>query len=93
VRRAVDELAREGILIKEQGRGTYVSRALEITQGLNTLSTVTDTLLQMGLTPENVEITLEMEEASESLAAALQIEPARSGTKFVAQCPTAPPFA
>ena len=75
VRRAVDELAREGILLKEQGRGTYVSRVLEITQGLNTLSTVTDTLLQMGLTPENVEIALAMEEASESLAAALQIEP------------------
>jgi GntR family transcriptional regulator len=75
VRRAVDELAREGILLKEQGRGTYVSRALEITQGLNTLSTVTDTLLQMGLTPENVTIRLEMEEAGESVAAALQIEP------------------
>jgi GntR family transcriptional regulator len=75
VRRAVDELSREGILIKEQGRGTYVSRAPEITQGLNTLSTVTDTLLQMGLTPENAEITLEMEEAEESVAAALKIEP------------------
>lgn len=75
VRRAVDELAREGILLKEQGRGTYVARALEITQGLNTLSTVTDTLVGMGLTPENVELTLAMEDAGEAVAASLQVQP------------------
>ncbi len=75
VRRAVDELAREGLVYKEQGRGTFVARNIEITQGLNTLSTVTDTLRAMGLVPENGETTLAMEAADPEIAKSLHVDP------------------
>ena len=74
VRRAIDELAREGLLRKEQGKGTFV-RAQEITQLLNALTGVTETMVAMGLAPADRELELRMEPAAESIAQLLGLEP------------------
>lgn len=74
VRRAIDELAREGLLRKEQGRGTYV-HSPEITQPLNTLIGVTETMQSMGLVPEDLEVSLSLEPVPESIGALLRLDP------------------
>ncbi len=74
VRRAIDELAREGLLRKEQGRGTYV-HSPEITQPLNTLIGVTETMQSMGLVPADLDVDLSVEPVPASIGALLRLEP------------------
>lgn len=74
VRRAIDELAREGLLRKEQGRGTYV-HSPEITQPLNTLIGVTETMQSMGLVPDDLDVYLAREPVPPSIGALLRLEP------------------
>jgi Transcriptional regulators len=76
VRRAIDELGREGLLRKEQGRGTYV-HSPEITQPLNTLIGVTETMQSMGLVPEDLDVSLAIEPVPESIGALLRLERGR----------------
>lgn len=73
VRRAIDELARKGLLRKEQGRGTYVYSP-EITQPLNTLIGVTETMQSMGLVPEDLDVSLAIEPVPESIGALLRLD-------------------
>lgn len=73
VRRAIDELAREGLLRKEQGRGTYV-HSPEITQDLNTLVGVTETMYAMGLVPEDLSTQLFLEAAPDPIAQMLGLQ-------------------
>lgn len=74
VRRAIEELAREGLLRKEQGRGTYVRRP-EITHTLNTLVGVTETMYSMGVVPEDIDLQLFREPVPPKIAAPLSLEP------------------
>lgn len=74
VRRAIEELAREGHLRKEQGRGTYV-RQPEITHTLNTLVGVTETMYAMGLVPEDIDLQLFREPVPPGIATTLRLEP------------------
>lgn len=76
VRRAIEELAREGLLRKEQGRGTYV-HSPEITQALNTLIGVTETMQSIGLVPEDLDVSLGLEPVPESIGALLRLERGR----------------
>jgi GntR family transcriptional regulator len=61
------------LLRKEQGRGTFV-HSPEITQPLNTLIGVTETMQSMGLTPEDLDVSLTIEPASAMIAARLGTE-------------------
>ncbi|MGH9401509.1 MAG: GntR family transcriptional regulator, partial [Terriglobia bacterium] len=47
VRRAIDELVTEGLLIRQQGRGTFVQR-LKLTHELNMITSWTEQLLAAG---------------------------------------------
>jgi GntR family transcriptional regulator len=51
VRKALDRLADEGVVVRVQGKGTYVSQP-EVTQDLRSLRTVSEVLTQAGLIPE-----------------------------------------
>ncbi|MFZ0543848.1 MAG: GntR family transcriptional regulator [Candidatus Promineifilaceae bacterium] len=51
VRKALDRLADDGVVVRVQGKGTYVSKA-EVTQDLRSLRTISEVLTQAGLIPE-----------------------------------------
>ncbi|NPV53880.1 MAG: GntR family transcriptional regulator [Firmicutes bacterium] len=57
VRKAVEELVADGLLIKRQGKGTFVQKP-KITQNLNLITSFGETLVARGLTPKisNVEV-------------------------------------
>lgn len=54
VRRAVDELAREGLLVRRQGSGTFVARP-KVTEELGMLHSWTDGMRVQGLEPRTVD--------------------------------------
>ena len=58
VRQAIAELAQEGLLQSERGRGTFV-REPKITQKLNQISSWAETIQAIGMMPRTVEIQIE----------------------------------
>lgn len=58
VRRAISELAKEGLLECERGKGTFV-REPKITQRLNQITSWAETILAIGMTPRTVERQIE----------------------------------
>ena len=81
VRRALDELAREGRLQRRQGRGTFV-QAPRLDVGLVDSLSFTEEMQRRGLDAETRLIAARPEAASEAVAAALALE-AGSPTLYV----------
>jgi GntR family transcriptional regulator, N-acetylglucosamine utilization regulator len=74
IRRALDELAREGRLGREQGRGTFVLPP-RLDRDIGGSMSFTDEMQRRGLDPETRLIAARPEAAGEIVAAALQLEP------------------
>lgn len=73
VRRALDELSREGRLRRHQGRGTFVLPP-RLERDIAAAMSFTEEMQRRGLDPETKLIAARPEAASESVAAALQME-------------------
>ena len=74
IRRALDELSREGRLQRSQGRGTFVL-APRLDVGLAEALSFTEEMQVRGLDAETRLIAARPEAASEAVAAALQLDP------------------
>ena len=74
IRRALDELAREGRLGREQGRGTFVLPP-RLDRDIGASMSFTEEMQRRGLDPETRLISARPEAAVETVAAALQLEP------------------
>jgi len=74
VRRALDELAREGRLGRQQGRGTFVLPP-RLDRDIGGSMSFTDEMQRRGLDPETRLLAARPEAAGETVAAALQLEP------------------
>jgi GntR family transcriptional regulator, N-acetylglucosamine utilization regulator len=74
IRRALDELSREGRLQRHQGRGTFVLKP-RLERDIAAAQSFTEEMQRRGLDPETKLIAARPEAASESVAAALQLEP------------------
>jgi len=74
IRRALDELAREGRLGRQQGRGTFVLPP-RLDRDIGGSMSFSDEMQRRGLDPETRLIAARPEAAAETVAAALQLEP------------------
>ena len=74
VRRALDELSRERRLTRSRGRGTYVNPPI-IDRNLQAALSFPDEMRRLGLEPSTHLVAARPESASETIAAALRIEP------------------
>lgn len=72
IRRALDELVFEGIIVRKQGRGTFV-REKPITQELPRLLSWSAQMRQMGFEPRSANCDIELIEPSKEQAAALNL--------------------
>lgn len=80
LRKAVDELVTEGLLLREQGRGTFVQRP-KVTHELNRITSWTDQLLALGQIPRTLHLETEEIEPPNRVAHDLKLSP--SETVFV----------
>lgn len=74
VRRALDELVSEGLIVRQQGRGTFV-REQPIAQELTLLLSWSAQMRQMGLEPKSASCEIELVEPTKDQATALQLLP------------------
>jgi GntR family transcriptional regulator len=74
IRRALDELSREGRLGRQQGRGTFVLPP-RLDRDIGGAMSFTEEMQRRGLDPETRLLAARPEAASETVAAALQLEP------------------
>ena len=74
IRRALDELSREGRLQRHQGRGTFVLPP-RLDRDIAGAMSFTEEMQRRGLDPETRLVAARPEAASETVAAALQLEP------------------
>ena len=74
VRQALSELTNEGILRREQGRGTFVAER-KIQQGLSHLSGFTEDMTSRGLQPGGRLLCLALQHAPDAALLALQLTP------------------
>lgn len=74
IRRAVDELVREGIVIREKGRGTYVAPPKH-SYRFTTLTSFTEELIEKGFRPGTRILDFSVLPASEEVAGRLKIPP------------------
>ena len=74
IRRALDELSREGRLGRQQGRGTFVLPP-RLDRDIGAAMSFTEEMQRRGLDPETRLLAARPEAASETVAAALQLEP------------------
>lgn len=72
VRRAVDELASQGLVVKKQGRGTFVV-AGRVTQALNLVTSWTETMQSRGFAIETAELKVEKVTPPAKIAEALRL--------------------
>jgi GntR family transcriptional regulator len=74
VRRAVDELAREGYLVTQQGKGTFVAQA-KIRRPMTHLESFSAATVAEGHRPGSRLLSLRHEQASEPAASLLKVSP------------------
>lgn len=74
VRRAIDELAREGYLDSQQGRGTLVAQS-KIGRPITQLESFSATTISQGYQPGSQLLSLRHERADEDMADLLNLEP------------------
>jgi GntR family transcriptional regulator len=74
VRAALDELAREGYLVRRRGSGTYVQQPSKISQEL-TMTSFSEDMRRRGLVPGSRTISLETILAGARLGRSLQVSP------------------
>jgi len=72
IRRAVAELAAEGLVTRRQGRGTFV-RGTQITQDLGLLTSWTSSIRQMGYEPQTMDTQIEVTQPNPEIRALLAI--------------------
>jgi GntR family transcriptional regulator len=80
VRRAIDTLVQEGLLVQRQGAGTFVAKRLE--QPLNFLKSYTEIMASQGKRPGSRWIDRSMGIASAEEALALQLEDGKEVVRF-----------
>ena len=74
IRQAVSELVLEGWLYRVQGSGTYVARP-KYRQTLSRLTSFTEDMHLLGLTPRSRLLLFRVEEADEKISSALSLKP------------------
>jgi GntR family transcriptional regulator len=72
VRRAIDDLVQEGILVRKQGKGTFV-QSPKLTHELNAVTSWTEQLRMLGFTAQTADLQIREVEASPALAKELRI--------------------
>lgn len=73
IRRAVEDLVAEGLLLRQQGRGTFVQRP-KITHELDLITSWTDQLKGLGFSPKTSHRKIEREIAPSHVAEALMLQ-------------------
>lgn len=73
IRKAIDDLVIENLLVRRQGRGTFKA-APKLIHELNSITSWTDQLKALGYTPRTLERSIEEVRAPRQIAALLQIE-------------------
>lgn len=74
VRQAINNLAAEGLLYRQKGRGTFISEK-KFEQDLQGLTSFSEDMRQRGLTPSNKLISFQVMEATKRVAETLQLTP------------------
>lgn len=77
VRKAVDELASEGLVVREQGRGTFVGRP-KLTHELNAITSWTEQVRALGYEPRTTHMEVETMAPPEHVARMLELEDRRA---------------
>jgi GntR family transcriptional regulator len=72
VRRAIDELVREGYLVTQQGKGTFVARP-KIDRSLTQMKSFSEQMLEKGLRPSSQLLSSRHEKATGHVASVLKI--------------------
>ena len=72
IRRAVEDLVSAGLLVRQQGRGTFVQRN-KLTHELKVITSWTDQLKVLGFSPKTSHKKIELEAPSPAVADALQL--------------------
>lgn len=76
IRRALEELESDGLIIRKQGRGTFV-REPKITQELTHLISWGETIRRTGLEPQTASAELDLIEPTQELSASLEMPPGK----------------
>ena len=79
IRRALEELESDGLIIRKQGRGTFVSEP-KIAQEMTQLKSWGETMRQNGLEPQTVRSEIEVVEPTQEISQGLALPP---GEKLV----------
>jgi len=79
IRKAIDELVTENLLIRKQGRGTFKA-APKLIHELNSITSWTDQLKALGYTPRTSERSVEEVSVPIQIAGLLQISPSETVT-------------
>lgn len=74
VQRAIEDLVRDGLAIRVQGKGTYVPKSL-VDFGLHRLTSFSEEMKFKGLSPSSKILRFVKEQASEKIATKLELQP------------------
>lgn len=85
IRRAMDELASEGLIVRRQGLGTFV-RELRITQDLSQLVGWSAAMRQMGYEPRTMTTEMELITPGDDLRSALALGPSQRAVRVHRLC-------